>query len=88
MFCCRCTSAVVLMQSRDPLDPTRLSVLNVDVTRPIWREQESEGTLCLSLTLRYETWWGPQDGMNVLWEYINALQCLRLALEKGGVTHD
>lgn len=88
MLCCRYTSALVLMQSRDPLDPTRLSVLNVDVTRPIWREQETEGTLCLSLALRYETWWGPQEGMNVLQEYANALQCLQAVLERGGVSDE
>lgn len=72
------------MKSRDPLDPTRLSVLNVDVSRPVWSD-EGEGTLCLTLTLKYETWWGSQEGMNLLWEYANALQCVRAMLQKGGV---
>lgn len=66
------------MKSPDRLDPQRLEVRSARVDRV------QQGTVRLVVEFAYEEWWGEPDA-DVLWEQGNAFECLRKALQRGGV---
>jgi hypothetical protein len=72
------------MKSPDPLDPQRLQVTAATVGPD---PDPDCADLAVTVTFRYATWWGGMDP-DVLWEQSNALQCIREALQRGGVGHD
>lgn len=72
------------MKSPDPLDPQRLRVTAVDV-RTTYEPDCSD--IIVTLSLQYQPWWADPEP-DVLWEYANALTCVREALQRGGVGHD
>ena len=69
------------MKSKDPLDPTRLSIRHVAIDHTSWKPDRG---IRIEVTLTYEPWW-TDEGQDLLWEQANALTCLRQALERGGL---
>lgn len=67
------------MKSPDPVDPVRLEVLNAQT---LIAEDHSE--LIVTVVLSYQPW-EPSPAMDVLREQARALDCVREALERGGV---
>lgn len=72
------------MKSRDRLDPSRLRVDDVRVSK-FWAPDGDEGQLEVTVTLLYDTWWGSTRDCDVLAEYTGALQCVQRVLSEGGV---
>lgn len=67
------------MKSPDPGDPSRLEVTDAQALVSLDCSE-----LTVTVTFRYEPW-EPSPAMNVLWEKARALDCVRGALERGGV---
>jgi hypothetical protein len=66
------------MKSADPLDPSRLSLRDVQAVI------DSDHSVSISLTLTYSPW-EPSAAQSPLFEQSNALLCLQAVLERGGV---
>ena len=72
------------MKSKEPLDPTRLTVKQASVNGSPWANDHG---IRIDVTFYYQPWCD-EEGQDVLWEEANALTCLRKALERGGVTEE
>lgn len=70
------------MKSPDPLDPVRLDVVSAETMTV-----ESGAEVIVTVTFRYEPW-EPSPAQDVLREQARAVDCVREALERGGVGDD
>lgn len=70
------------MKSPDPVDPVRLEVNDVSVYSPPHRQE-----IRVSVEFIYQPW-EPSPAQNVLLEHARALDCIREALERGGVGNE
>lgn len=67
------------MKSPDPLDPVRLEVVAAQTA-----VSEGGDEIQVHLVIRYEPW-EPSRAQDVLREQARAFDCVREALERGGV---